>query len=378
MKGSIIKRADRYMGKVYNKYQQKYIYVYDSNERECKRKIKELVKNLELDPYNFNNMQENKDNLNMTISEVFDIWISSKINCSKSTIDDYISIRNKHLTPLLNLKIKDFNDIVIQKFYSDILKSSSSSIVHRVHKCLCAFTNYLYKKHIIATNYMDFVVLPKKEKVKHTSCSGADYLEILKKLKECNYQLYMIVLIAGNYGLRLGEILGIPLKNIDLKNASIIVEQQVIFEKGKGFCISKKLKTDTSYRTVHSTTTDSINELKIFIASQLMRIKKERQFNENFNQDNLLFFSDRGTVLPGNSVERYWRKFKKENNINPSLRIHDFRRYYATYLMYNNVPDKIAKKLLGHSKVNMTEYYQNDNDDLVSNILSNIDFKIQK
>ena len=42
------------------------------------------------------------------------------------------------------------------------------------------------------------------------------------------------------------------------------------------------------------------------------------------------------------------------------------------------MPDKISKKLLGHSKVNMTEYYQNDNEDLVSSILSNIEFKIQK
>lgn len=38
MKGSIIKRENRYMGKVYNKYQKKYIYVYDLNEKECKKR----------------------------------------------------------------------------------------------------------------------------------------------------------------------------------------------------------------------------------------------------------------------------------------------------------------------------------------------------
>lgn len=378
MKGSIIKRGKRYMGKVYNKYQKKYIYVYDLNEKECKKKVKELIKSLELDPYKFNNLQDNKDKLNMTLNEAFESWISTKIDCRKKTIDDYISIKNVHLTPLLSLKVKDFNDTVIQKFYNDVLQNSKPSKVYRIHKCLCAFVNYLYKKHIITTNYMDFIVLPKKEKIKHTYCSGSDYLDILNKLKECNYQLYMIVLIAGNYGLRLGEILGIPLKNIDLRNNCIYVTQQAIFEKGKGFCISEKLKTESSYRTVHSTSFFSTEELKNFIASQIIRIKKERYFNKDFNSENLLFFSDKGKVLPQNSVERYWRKFKKENNINPDLRIHDFRRYYATFLMYNNVPDKISKKLLGHSKVNMTEYYQNDNEDLVSSILSNIEFKIQK
>ena len=378
MKGSIIKRGNRYMGKVYNKYQKKYIYVYDLNEKECKKKVKDLIKNIELDPYNFNNTQENKNKLNMTVEEAFNMWIETKINCTKKTISDYISIKNVHFTPLLSLKIKDLNDKVIQKFYNDKLNNSNASTVHRIHKCLCAFVNYLYKRHIITTNYMDFIVLPKKEKTKHVYCSGSDYLDILNKLKECNYQLYMIVFIAGNFGLRLGEILGIPIENIDLKKNCIHITQQAIFEKGKGFCISKNLKTQTSYRTVYSTNYTSIDELKKFLVSQIIKIKKERNFNENFNLDNLLFFSKKGTVLPQNSIERYWRKFKVENNINPNLRIHDFRRYYATYLMYNNVPDKISKKLLGHSKINMTEYYQNDDDELVSNVISNIEFKIQK
>lgn len=43
--------------------------------------------------------------------------------------------------------------------------------------------------------------------------------------------------------------------------------------------------------------------------------------------------------------------------------------------MRNKDPDKISKKLLGHTEINMTEYYQND-DELVFDIISNIDFKI--
>ena len=41
-------------------------------------------------------------------------------------------------------------------------------------------------------------------------------------------------------------------------------------------------------------------------------------------------------------------------------------------------PDKISKKLLGHTQINMTEYYQNDDDELVLECISGIDFKIQK
>ena len=106
--------------------------------------------------------------------------------------------------------------------------------------------------------------------------------------------------------------------------------------------------------------------------------KKSRMFDSNFNENNLIFFTDKGTILPSNSVDRYWRKFRKENDINENLRIHDLRRYFATFLMRNNVPDKISKKLLGHSQVNMTEYYQNTNDDLILKFVNDLNFKIIK
>lgn len=375
MKGSIIKRKDNYMGKAYNKYTKKYMYVYSKNEKECKKKLKELIRNIELQNYAIEN---NKNELNLTIDKAFDNWLDSKIDCISKTIDDYRSIKKVHLSSILELKVKDINDKVIQKLYNDILEKSGASAVHRVNKCFRGFITNLYKKHIINTNYMDFVILPKKTKVIHTKCSGTDYLNILQRLKESNYQLYMIIFIAGNYGLRLGEILGIPFKNINFKENYIEINQQVTFEKGKGFCVSKNLKTSSSYRKVISTSSNVSNELKKFFTSQLLITQKNREYDKTFNSENLLFFSEKGKVLPRNSVERYWKKFKENNNINKDLRIHDFRRYYATYLMYNNVPDKISKKLLGHSKVNMTEYYQNDNDELVSDVISNIKFRIKK
>ena len=38
--------------------------------------------------------------------------------------------------------------------------------------------------------------------------------------------------------------------------------------------------------------------------------------------------------------------------------------------MKSNVPDKIAKTLLGHSSVNMTEYYQNSDIEIAQDYMS--------
>lgn len=377
MKGTITKNGNRFKGKVYNKYLKKYMYVYSSDKKECRKKLNDLIKKIEYDHENLEKDIVNKDELNMTLSSSFDFYLDNKLNCSVDTKNDYRSIKNVHLQPIMNLKVKDLNDKVIQKFYNDILSTKGKKRLMRVNKCFGAYVRYLYKKHIINLNYMDFIELPKREKVKHIYCSEEYYLQIIGILKETNYQLYMLALIAGGCGLRLGEILGLSFNSIDFKNGFLKVEQQVTFEKGKGYHLTSELKTEESRRKVPLLNTIK-EELAKFVIYQMNITKKSRMFDSNFNENNLIFFTDKGTILPSNSVDRYWRKFRKENDINENLRIHDLRRYFATFLMRNNVPDKISKKLLGHSQVNMTEYYQNTNDDLILKFVNDLNFKIIK
>lgn len=54
---------------------------------------------------------------------------------------------------------------------------------------------------------------------------------------------------------------------------------------------------------------------------------------------------------------------KKSNDINEKIRIHDLRRYFATFVMKSNIPNTVAKDILGHADINMTEYYQDDDID---------------
>ena len=128
MKGSIIKRKDgSYMGKAYNKYTKKYMYVYETNKRLCEKKLKELINKINLEKENLENELKNKDELNKSINESFDFYLDNKLNCSEDTKNDYRSIKKVHLQPILNLKVKDLNDNTIQKFYNDILKEKGKN-----------------------------------------------------------------------------------------------------------------------------------------------------------------------------------------------------------------------------------------------------------
>lgn len=370
LKGHIKKHKDRWCGVVYNNYEKKYNYVYDKNKKTCNDKLKELIKKIEFDPYSLLTQSNNNDRINNTIDKEFDIWLNNKTNCNEDTKNDYRSIKKCHLKPILNIKIKDLNDDVIQKLYNDIIKKNGKKSIVRINRCFSCFVRYLYKKHIIKSNYMDFIELPKQEKIKHVHVKDNLLKNICENLKKEDYQLYMIVFIASSVGLRLGEVLGLDTKNIDLKNKLLKVKQQVAFEKGKGYYITEVLKTNDSKRCI-PLMDQVVVELKKYIIFHNNEIRRIRLINPEFAKEhNLLFINSKGNCIPSNIIDRRWKTFKEKNNINPNIRIHDLRRYFATFLMKSNVPDKIAKTLLGHSSVNMTEYYQNSDIEIAQNYMS--------
>jgi len=380
-KSKLNKKGNKYYAFVWNKYTKKNMVVTDEDENLCLLKKEQLKYDLKTNPTKYSNSELTgiaKTKLSQNFSDAFDLWLENKNDCIEDTKEDYRSIKKNHLTPLLEMKIKDINDDIIQELYTNLLKNKTKSTLLRVHSCLRAFIKYLYKKKIINVNYMDFVTVPKKDKIKHSHCSVNDYKKILDLAKKENTELpylYMLIIITGCVGLRIGEALGIDITNIDLDKGYININQQVNFRKGQGYVILKTLKNSSSERKAPIANLEFVSkELKKYMLKRKRYINKCRKINPNFAKDfeNLLFINEKGGIIPTNTVDRYWREFKKKNGINPDIRIHDLRRFFANLLLKNNIPDKIGSDALGHSNLEMTKYYQ-DNDITVScDYISNI------
>lgn len=380
-KSKLNKKGNKYYAFVWNKYTKKNLVVTDEDENLCLLKKEQLKYDLKTNPTKYSNSELTgiaKTKLSQNFSDAFDLWLENKNDCIEDTKEDYRSIKKNHLTPLLEMKIKDINDDIIQELYTNLLKNKTKSTLLRVHSCLRAFIKYLYKKKIINVNYMDFVTVPKKDKIKHSHCSVNDYKKILDLAKKENTELpylYMLIIITGCVGLRIGEALGIDITNIDLDKGYININQQVNFRKGQGYVILKTLKNSSSERKAPIANLEFVSkELKKYMLKRKRYINKCRKINPNFAKDfeNLLFINEKGGIIPTNTVDRYWREFKKKNGINPDIRIHDLRRFFANLLLKNNIPDKIGSDALGHSNLEMTKYYQ-DNDITVScDYISNI------
>lgn len=380
-KNKLKKKGNKYYAFVWNKYTKKNLVVTDEDENLCLLKKEQLKYDLKTNPSKYSDSEiigKSKSKLSQTFSEAFDLWLENKNDCIEDTKEDYRSIKKNHLKPISEIKIKDINDDIIQELYTNILQSKPKSTLLRVHSCLRAFIKHLYKKKIIDVNYMDFVTVPKKDKVKHSHCSIDEYKKILDLLKKENTELpylYMLIILTGCVGLRIGEALGIDINNINIEQGYININQQVNFRKGKGYVILKTLKNSSSERKAPIANLTFVStELKQYLLKREQYIKKCRKIDPNFAKgtENLLFINEKGNVIPTNTIDRYWREFKNKNGINPKIRIHDLRRFFANLLLKNNIPDKIGSDALGHSNLEMTKYYQDNDISMSCNYISNI------
>ena len=391
------KRADGrwyvaiYLGKdIYGKKQYQYIYAH--TEKECKQKA-----------INFEYQKQNNLVTNMvssklvTVEDFWKNWLDSRIGLADSTISEYTSVKNKHLKKIMPMKAADVNYKVVQRLYIDIYKENNNNpkIVKKVAR---VFNCFLRKMAVdrscpIPRDILDGVELPSCPKFQHYMMTTRTYNDIIQSLKE-NYEddfsdtqyLYSIALITSCGGLRIGEATALMISDIDFENNTIKINKQQLPVKGDGYVIIEKTKSEAGRRTIVITPTlkefllqhiekqkQLFKDLEIVgIQPHKIKIIKEDKTIEYINSNELLTTTNKGTLVKKNTVQRNWKTFRENLGYEEQIRIHDFRRYFATQMMCAGVPDTIAKSQLGHTKIDMTQYYQNDTEEIKQKYISSL------
>ena len=383
-----------YMGKdIYGKKQYKHIYA--NTEKECNKKIVDFE-------YKKNNglLEETiKNDKLVTLEDYWNEWMDNRIGLADSTIKDYNSIKKCHLKDILKMDANKLNYNVVQHFYSDLYKRTNAKRVKRVSMLFNCFLRKMSMRRDcpVPRDILDGLELPTSEKFVPTSIKDDEYEYIIDELlKEYNDvksnigYLYIIILIASGCGCRLGELTALTFDDIDFEHNIIKITKQQAVVKNKGYIIVEKTKSESGTRDIAILPAIS-DELQKHLKKQKLLVKELEKYNfkpeeilfirkdksESYiSSYNLLITNNKGLMIRKNTAQRNWRQFKETKNINEKTRIHDFRRFFATLLMKNGVPDKIARKQLGHSKIDMTQYYQNADEDLIQHYMKNVDLKI--
>lgn len=249
-----------------------------------------------------------------------------------------ITYNDINLDTISKIKLDDIHAYLA--YLTNNFKSKAATRARKIAS-LRAFFNYLCLKNIIEINPTQNLETPKLDKRLPKYLS----LEQSKKLLDVSYSEdnrnnerdYAITTLFLNCGMRLAELVGINLKDID-------------FEECKLNVIGKGNKERTIYLNKAC-----IKSLKDYISVMSREgIKKDSK-----NSDKALFLSERRQRISRRTVQEIiYKELKKAGIDTDKYSVHKLRHTAATLMyQYGGVDIRALQELLGHESISTTEIY---------------------
>ncbi len=274
-----------------------------------------------------------------------------KLYKESKTIESLITVIHR-FEGLNDQEICKITNLDIQKIIDNMTKEHLNNNTIRYY---LKILNSIFLCAKLKYNLLDevpskYIKIGKPIPTRKKALNDAEIQDLLLKFKDSKY--YLVVYLAVNTGMRIGEILGLTWNDIDFNNCLISVNKQW-----------KKLKDNSwGLGSVKSKNSIRIIPISNSVTNELLKYKTI------INIDNRVFnFKSKDTVL------LRVNKLLKENGFNISL--HELRHTYATKLIANGIDFKTAAKILGHSVEQTMKVYSHVNNDMLNkahSIIENI------
>ena len=290
---------------------------------------------------------EYRNNGKMLVCDYMKEYIKHQVepNLRASTIANYkktLKVMEEHLG---GLYIQDVTPMHIQSLYTALLDRLSPGTIKLFHACTKKMLTNAYEYGVIKSNPA-VVKPPKVPKKKDNYWTLDECRHFLNVIEDDIY--YLVYALTIYTGMRKGEILGLPHKNVDAENNQIHVRQQLISVDGKVSLDTENLKNESSVRTVE-VPAPLMNELREFIKDRRKKMLEVGIPNEH----GLVFTTSSGRWVHPTAINGMFRKLVKKHDMKP-ITFHGLRHSHATMLaeLQKNVHAISAQ--LGHSSATIT------------------------
>jgi integrase len=292
-------------------------------------------------------------------------WIEKTKKIRKySTWKGYDNILKQRLIPkwgekpLDKIEPSEIGDFVFELSEQKLAYSTIANIKNT----LGAVLKQAKKDGYIRANPCHEIEIPRdrdKEEAEPKPFSLKERKALEDSFRKNHSRCYALVFTGFRTGLRIGELIGLQVTDLDFLNGVIEVQNNIT--RGR----STTPKSQTSKRKVRMT-----EELKKILREQIKAVKKESLKKKWESVPEWVFVNEEGNHINyGNFVPRVWNKAIKEAEISRRTP-HDMRHTYATMRLSAGHPIHEVAKELGHSSPVITYkvYYKFIPDASVSNI----------
>lgn len=251
-------------------------------------------------------------------------------------------IFEQHILPFFGEKeVSEVTPLMVRNFQTKLMTATSiktgkkykAHYIKKVNAQLSSIFNFAVNFHNLKENPCKKAGTPKLEDEKKMNIWTLEefnkFVNLLKE-KPISFTGFNVLFWTG---MRVGELLALTRKDINLKKKTINIDKT--YAKIKGEDIITTPKTKSSIRTI--SIPDDLVEI----------IKKYFKKFYSLSEDERVF--DVTVYVFRNDIRRYAHKVNLDH-----IRTHDLRHSHASMLINNNVNPLAISKRLGHAKVDMT------------------------
>ncbi|MDR9418778.1 tyrosine recombinase XerC [Gracilimonas sp.] len=285
-------------------------------------------------------------------------YLSVERNSSKHTIISYRNDLEGFLT--FTAKLEDVNPdlidinkitrLTIRLWLGELSdQGMAKTTIARKVAALRSFFKYCFKRGHIQKNPAHLLVVPKKEKTLPKTATVEDIERMMDAVDTDTVrglQDRAILELFYGTGMRLSELTGLNIKDIDLKQNQVIV-------KGKG----NKQRIIPLGKTVVRILSDFLD-------------KRPELFGDRTDEDaqNALFLAAHGQRIYDRAVRKMVEKYLKRTSEVTQKSPHVLRHSFATHMLDNGADIRIIKEFLGHANLAATQVYTHTSIDRLKNV----------
>lgn len=322
------------------------------------RAIKKAITEFEIEVANTEG--ETKKENQITFEEFVSKWMDNyvKVDLSIPTRDSYNSyLRSGILNTFGKMKLSKIKTFHIVEFIN-LQKKEGQRGLNGKFMVLKSIFSKAMKWRFIKENPTVGIDTPKdKPRIIENTHYDEDQMKLLLQCLEDVFPRYRIqIKLAVFTGLRMSELAGICLEDIDIENNLILINKTLKYDKEQ-----KKLVLAPTKSKRHRV----INVPSVFMDDLKRYIDEQKELKDSLGDAwtplkddsdtpiNLLFTKENGYPPFPNLISNRWNFIIQKHNL-PKTTFHGLRHTYASFMINNDVNFKIIQEQLGHSSINVT------------------------
>ncbi len=302
-------------------------------------------------------------NSDRTVADFLEEWLRTTATQSlrPRTHEGYAIVVRRHIVPVVgSVPIANLTPSDVKRLIGSVLAAGlSPRTAQYVHAVLSSALSEAERLEVVTTNVAARIRRPRVETQRGRPFDRYELQAFLAAIRGEKYEsVYVLALCTG---LRLGELLALQQKDLDLDRATITVNGTLQRFGGRLHILPPKSRASRRTLALSRNARRALG----------MQLARAAVFEKS--DDSLLYVSTVGTALEPRNVLRVFQRHLRAAGI-PRRRFHDLRHTFATLLLEQGVHHRVVMEILGHSSISTTlDIYSHVSLDLQREALSALD-----